>query len=74
MMFDDLVLEPTVSVGEREAAIIKALIAGDKTRCGYVPGQMDGWARELRKNSEYNVKPFLFEIVANKRNGLDVDK
>lgn len=33
-MFDDLVLEPTVRVGEREAAIVKALIAGDKTRCG----------------------------------------
>lgn len=35
---------------------------------------MHSWARGLTTYSEYNVKPFLFEIVANKRNGLDVDK
>lgn len=31
----------------------------------------------LRRAQQYcrpNEKPFLFEIVANKRNGLDVDK
>ncbi|EPS95195.1 hypothetical protein FOMPIDRAFT_1025878 [Fomitopsis schrenkii] len=56
MMFDALVKENDLVLPEDDAALIKALIAGDPTRCS--PKE----------------KPFLFEIVANKRNGLDVDK
>ncbi|THH02196.1 hypothetical protein EW026_g597 [Hermanssonia centrifuga] len=62
MMFDDLIKEDHVMVSEREAIIIKALISGDSSRCEQV------------FISGMNVKSFLFEIVANKRNGLDVDK
>ncbi|EKM58979.1 uncharacterized protein PHACADRAFT_249122 [Phanerochaete carnosa HHB-10118-sp] len=57
MMFDYLCQEPTVDVTPEEAAVVKALIAGEPSRC-----------------PELEAKKFLFEIVANKRNGLDVDK
>ncbi|KAH8105417.1 hypothetical protein BXZ70DRAFT_887582 [Cristinia sonorae] len=56
MMFDDLVQEYAINISEDEITFVKALIAGDPTRC------------------KFEVKPYLFEIVANKRNGLDVDK
>lgn len=57
MMFDDLIKEPNVNVSPEEAHVVKALIAGDLSRCPELKG-----------------KEFLFDIVANKRNGLDVDK
>ncbi|KAH9928821.1 uncharacterized protein B0H18DRAFT_1155264 [Fomitopsis serialis] len=56
MMFDALIQENDLDISEDDASFIKALIAGETSRCS-------------RKE-----KPFLFEIVANKRNGLDVDK
>lgn len=57
MMFDDLVETYRPEITPEEVVIVKALIAGDRTRCPL--------------GTE---KPFLFEIVANTRNGLDVDK
>ncbi|KAL4067181.1 hypothetical protein V8B97DRAFT_1978480 [Scleroderma yunnanense] len=57
MMFDDMVDAYMLDITPEEMTIVKALIAGDKTRCPL--------------GTE---KPFLFEIVANNRNGLDVDK
>ncbi|KAI0092891.1 hypothetical protein BDY19DRAFT_990567 [Irpex rosettiformis] len=59
MMFDALTKLDHVRVSEREAIIVKALIAGEVSRCSAMKPP---------------VKPFLFEIIANKRNGLDVDK
>ncbi|KAI0254175.1 hypothetical protein BJV78DRAFT_1185914 [Lactifluus subvellereus] len=55
MMFDDMVEEYELDIPPAQVQFIKALIAGDGTRCS-------------------DEKPFLFEIVANKRNGIDVDK
>ena len=57
MMFDDMVIKYRLDITPDEVNLVKALIAGDVTRC------------RLGK-----LKPFLFEIVANKRNGIDVDK
>ncbi|ETW84707.1 hypothetical protein HETIRDRAFT_313664, partial [Heterobasidion irregulare TC 32-1] len=57
MMFDDMIRQYDLGISEQDATFIKALIAGDKTRC-----------------ADTLEKPFLFEIVANKRNGIDVDK
>ncbi|KAI0041582.1 HD-domain/PDEase-like protein [Auriscalpium vulgare] len=57
MMFDDMIREYKLDFPAVDVLFIKALIAGDETRC--------------RTPAE---KPFLFEIVANKRNGIDVDK
>lgn len=54
MMFDALVAQNGIDINERDVKFIKALIAGDPTRC--------------------LEKPFFFDIVANKRNGIDVDK
>ncbi|KAI0337332.1 HD-domain PDEase-like protein [Trametopsis cervina] len=59
MMFDALIKLDHVQVSAREATIVKALIAGESSRC---------------RSLSPPVKLFLFEIVANKRNGLDVDK
>ncbi|KAI0002899.1 hypothetical protein BJV74DRAFT_813935 [Russula compacta] len=55
MMLDDMMKEYNFDHPRQDVEFIKALIAGDWTRCS-------------------NEKPFLFEIVANKRNGIDVDK
>ncbi|CCM00278.1 uncharacterized protein FIBRA_02308 [Fibroporia radiculosa] len=57
MMFDMLIKENNLDIPEHDVTFIKALIAGNPSRC--------------RDRQE---KQFLFEIVANKRNGLDVDK
>jgi len=57
MMFDDLVHEYNINIAEDEIVFIKALIAGEPSRC-----------------KGFQVKSYLFEVVANKRNGLDVDK
>ena len=74
MMFDDLIKEPTVNVSQEEAHIVKALIAGDPSRCPSV-SYFARFDRKWLKNSRnLKGKEFLFEIVANKRNGLDVDK
>ncbi|KAH7914820.1 hypothetical protein BJ138DRAFT_1098348 [Hygrophoropsis aurantiaca] len=57
MMFDHMVKKYELDINPDDATFIKALIAGDTSRC---------------KLGE--TMPFLFEIVANKRNGIDVDK
>lgn len=59
MMFDDLVVKNDVDLTGNDIKFIKALISGDPSSCS--------------KNDPPE-KPFLFEIVANKRNGIDVDK
>ncbi|KAI9512761.1 HD-domain/PDEase-like protein [Russula earlei] len=55
MMFDDMMKQYDLDISEKDVEFIKALIAGDWTRCS-------------------DEKSFLFDIVANKRNGIDVDK
>ena len=73
MMFDSLVKENNIFLKMKDERFIKALIAGEPGRCEYV-------ALRLLKIQLPNIcyspdeKPFLFDIVANKRNGLDVDK
>lgn len=59
MMFDDLIVKNNIDLPENDVRFIKALIAGDPGRCS---------------ESSPPEKSFLFEIVANRRNGIDVDK
>ena len=59
MMFDDLVRSNNIDIDEDDINFIKDLIQG-KPRLS-----------ALKNPPE---KKFLFEIVANKRNGIDVDK
>lgn len=56
MMFDYLVAQNNIEIEEADTKFVKALIAGEPTKC------------------DPSEKEFLFDIVANKRNGLDVDK
>ncbi|KAH7867800.1 uncharacterized protein C8R40DRAFT_891582 [Lentinula edodes] len=56
MMLDYLIKEQGIDIRTDDVTFIKALIAGDPSRC---------------KRKE---KRFLFDIVANKLNGFDVDK
>ncbi|KAF7776488.1 hypothetical protein Agabi119p4_4881 [Agaricus bisporus var. burnettii] len=56
MMFDFMISEYEIPISEEDQQFIKALIAGDPSKCSS------------------DEKEFLFDIVANKRNGLDVDK
>ncbi|KIK56330.1 hypothetical protein GYMLUDRAFT_47095 [Collybiopsis luxurians FD-317 M1] len=56
MMLDFLIKDKNINISPEDVAFIKALIAGDPSKC------------------LQDEKPYLFEIVANKRNGLDVDK
>ncbi|KAF9782073.1 hypothetical protein BJ322DRAFT_1074190 [Thelephora terrestris] len=59
MMFDDLVAKNHIDLPNNDIQFIKALIAGDLSSCS---------------ESQPPEKPFLFDIVANQRNGIDVDK
>ena len=59
MMFDDLVRSNNIDIDEDDVNFIKDLIQG-KSRLS-----------ALKNPPE---KKILFEIVANKRNGIDVDK
>ncbi|KAF8351698.1 hypothetical protein F5887DRAFT_88 [Amanita rubescens] len=56
MMFDYLVEDNNVTIDPEDVRFIKALIAGDPSKCS--PEE----------------KQFFFDIISNKRNGLDVDK
>ena len=59
MMFDDLVRSNGIDIDEDDINFIKDLIQG-KVR--------------LSEHKNPPEKKFLFDIVANKRNGIDVDK
>lgn len=59
MMFDDLVRSNNIDIDEDDVNFIKDLIQGKSRLSAY------------KKSPE---KKFLFDIVANKRNGIDVDK
>lgn len=74
MMFDDMVEQYKLDsdIPPKDVQFIKALITGDGTRCRsafiysfLAPPYLSQCSDE---------KSFLFEIVANKRNGIDVDK
>ncbi|KAF5379301.1 hypothetical protein D9757_007646 [Collybiopsis confluens] len=56
MMLDFLIKDKKIVIPLEDVQFIKALIAGDPSKCSS------------------DEKLYLFEIVANKRNGLDVDK
>lgn len=56
MMFDHLIEKNKIEMCEDDVRFVKALIAGDPSKCS---------PKEKR---------YLFDIVANKRNGIDVDK
>ncbi|KAH7102841.1 HD-domain/PDEase-like protein [Auriculariales sp. MPI-PUGE-AT-0066] len=58
LMFDALVKNDDVDISEEEVVIVKALIRGEKDRQDVLPKR----------------KAFMFEIVANKTNGIDVDR
>lgn len=59
MMFDDLVRSNSIDIDEDDIGFIKDLIQGKSN---------------LSKHKQPPEKKFLFDIVANKRNGIDVDK
>lgn len=76
MMFDDMAATYQLDITSEEVAIVKALISGKKDRCPYVPScprrMLCSALMQMARLGE--TMPFLFEIVANERNGLDVDK
>ena len=59
MMFDDLVRSNGIDIDEDDINFIKDLIQGNV---------------RLSEHKNPPEKKFLFDIVANKRNGIDVDK
>lgn len=58
-MFDDLVRSNGIDIDEDDINFIKDLIQGNV---------------RLSEHKNPPEKKFLFDIVANKRNGIDVDK
>lgn len=75
-MFDDLVAKNNIDLPKNDIRFIKALIAGDSSGCLYVPSVIVHLVSpyDISRESDPPEKPFLFEIVANQRNGIDVDK
>lgn len=65
---------PDLGIPPEDAMFIKALIAGAKKRCPYVALINCVFKLFVDQWFHRDEKGFLFEIVANKRNGLDVDK
>jgi len=76
VMFDDLVAKNNIDLPENDIKFIKALIAGDPSSCSYVSHGfvLSVFSCRISSNNHPQEKPFLFDIVANKRNGIDVDK
>ena len=75
MMFDDMMREYDMDIPKQDVEFIKALIAGDQTRCRSVRNRVFMLLKPSHTRLTFrNEKSFLFEIVANKRNGIDVDK
>jgi HD superfamily phosphohydrolase len=58
-MFDYLIDNNNIDIENYEKVFIQRLIKGEITACD---------------NSEYFYEPWIFEIVANKKNSIDVDK
>lgn len=59
MMFDDLVKSNNIDINQDDVNFVKDLIQG---------------APKHSAHKDPPEKLFLFDIVANKRNGIDVDK
>jgi hypothetical protein len=76
MMFDDLVAKSNIDLPGNDIRFIKALIAGNPSSCLYVPTIIAHSVSpyDISRENDPPEKPFLFEIVANQRNGIDVDK
>jgi hypothetical protein len=77
MMFDDLIAKNNIDLPENDIQFIKALIAGDPSSCLYAFRGYHHFypsSHDISRDSDPPEKPFLFDIVANKRNGIDVDK
>jgi HD superfamily phosphohydrolase len=78
MMFDDLVKQHDIDISDEDRSFIKALIAGEPSKCMSIFSTPA--LRSLQRNAHKSIagspdeKPFLFHIVANKLNGIDVDK
>jgi Na+-transporting NADH:ubiquinone oxidoreductase subunit NqrB len=79
MMFDDLVEKNQIQIFQEDIDFVKDLIKGvpfhSKGRYemlfAFYKAHLPMTYTYIRVPPE---KPFLFEIVANKRNGIDVDK
>jgi hypothetical protein len=76
MMFDDLVAKNHIDLPNNDTQFIKALIAGDLSSCSYVLEVVvhSVPSYDISRESQPPEKQFLFDIVANQRNGIDVDK
>jgi len=72
MMFDYMVETYSIPIREKDVLFIKALIAGNPQQCEWVTPSLVV-DQDLSQCSP-SEKRFLFDIIANKRNGLDVDK
>lgn len=72
MMLDSLIRDYAIPLPTEDQAFVKALIAGkhDRTYVQFYLLSSVGFYDKCRPHE----KSFLFEIVANNRNGLDVDK
>lgn len=78
MMFDFMISEYEIPISEEDQQFIKALIAGDPSKCRWVLlwpcKRLTQLTHVTFMSISSDEKEFLFDIVANKRNGLDVDK
>lgn len=73
-MFDDMVEAYQLDITLEEMNLVKALIDGNKKRSTYVSFSPFSNLNGNGDDRLGETMPFLFEIVANQRNGLDVDK
>ena len=75
-MFDAMVKENDIKLSEDRVRFIKDLIRGEPnlSKHQYVSSVIHWYNAWQSLSSDPPEKPFLFEIVANKENGIDVDK
>ncbi|KAK7043859.1 hypothetical protein VNI00_008024 [Paramarasmius palmivorus] len=74
MMLDYLIEDNNINIAEADVNFIKDLIIGERRRCSQYEAFKNLPSSILIVPLNRDEKAFLFEIVANKRNGLDVDK